>query len=122
MPIPLIGVYFLLGVIGILFFIGISRYNVNASLAFVVFASVLMLSTSMFIMNEGVQLDNVSSIDPETLEYSYETISYEVNTWNWIKILTDTLFWGSFVGIIFGFAWNFNKSKQIQKENDEWAM
>jgi len=120
MAVPLIGLYFLLGLIGILFFIGVSRFNVNASLAFVVFASVLMIVTSMFIVNEGIQLDNVTSIDPVTLTYSYETIAYELNTWNWVHVLADVLFWGSFVGIIFGFAYNFQRSKARQVS--EWDM
>ena len=114
MALPLIGLYFLLGLIGILFFIGVSRYNVNASLGFIVFASVLMMVTSMFIINDGLQLNTLESINPDTLEYNYQMERYDVNTWNWLKVTTDTLFWGSFVGIIVGFALNFQRSKSRQ--------
>jgi len=120
MAIPLIGIGVLILLIISLFVIGVSRYNVNASLGFIVFASVLMMVSSMFIINEGVQLDNVNSIDPETLAYSYQTVSYDVNTWDWVRVITDTLFYGSFVGIIFGFAYNFKRSKD--RRVDEWAI
>lgn len=120
MAIPLIGIYALIALIGILFFIGVSRYNVNASLGFVVFASVLMMSTSMFIMNEGIQLNTLDSVNPNTLVYTYQTVSYDVDNWNWVKVTTDVLFWGSFVGIIFGFAYNFHRSKA--RNVSEWDV
>ena len=120
MAVPLIGFYALITLITILFVIGVSRYNVNASLGFVVLAAVLMMSTSMFIMNEGIQLDSIESVDPETLTYNYQTVSYEVDNWNWVKVTTDVLFWGSFVAIIFGFAYNFHRSKA--RNVSEWDI
>ena len=120
MVVPLFGIYALVALIVILFIIGISRYNVNASLGFIVLASVLMMTTSMFIMNEGIQLNNVESIDPDTLVYTYQTHTYDINTWDWLRVTTDVLFWGSFVGIIFGFAYNFQRSKSRQVS--EWDM
>jgi hypothetical protein len=74
----------------------------------------------MFIINEGIQLDTVDSIDPETLTYNYQTVAYDVSSWNWLRVVTDVLFWGSFVGIIFGFAYNFHRSKS--RRVDEWAV
>jgi len=122
MAVPLIGIYFLIALIGILFFVGVSRYNVNASLGFIVLACVLMMTTSMFVMSEGVQLTNVESIDTDTLTYNYQAISYDVNTWDWVKVLTDIFFYGAFVGIIFGFAYNFNRSKARRvSEWDAWS-
>jgi len=120
MALPLIGLYVLLAIIGTLFLIGISRYNVNASLGFVVFASVLMLTTSMFLINEGVQLDNVESINPDTLTYTYQTVAYDETTWNWVTVLGNVLLYGGFVAMIFGFAYNFKRSKSRQV--DEWAI
>jgi len=121
MAVPLIGIYFLIALIGILFLVGVSRYNVNASLGFVVLACVLMMTTSMFVMNEGVQLTNVESIDPDTLTYNYQTVSYNPNTMDWVRVLTDIFFYGSFVGIIFGFAYNFHRSKSRRvSEWDAW--
>jgi hypothetical protein len=120
MALPLIGFYALLALIGILFFLGFSRYNVNASLAFMVFASVLMLTTSMFIINDGLQLNTQESIDPDTGVIAWQTVSYDINSWNWLRVITDVLFWGGFVGIIFGFAYNFQRSKSRQVS--EWDM
>jgi len=121
MAVPLIGIIFLIGLIVLLFFIGVSRKNVNSSLAFIVFASVLMITTSMFVMNEGVQLNTVDGINPDTLSYDYQIVNYDVNNWDWIRVLTDSLFWGSFVGIIFGFAYNYNRSK-ANNVVDEWVV
>jgi len=121
MAIPIIGIIFLIGLIVLLFVLGVSRYNVNSSLGFIIFASVLMMTTSMFVMNEGVQLESVSEVNPDTGLITYETISYNVNSWDWVKVVTDTLFWGSFVGIVFGFAYNFNRSKS-RRVVDEWNV
>jgi hypothetical protein len=85
-----------------------------------VFASVLMMTTSMFIINDGLQLGNVISVDPDTLEYTYQIETYNIDSWNWLRVITDVLFWGSFVGIIFGFAYNFQRSKGRQVS--EWDM
>jgi len=120
MVVPLFGIFALIALIIILFVVGVSRYNVNASLGFVVLASILMMTTSMFVMNEGIQLNTVESVDPTTLEFTYQTYTYDVNNWDWLKVTTDVLFWGSFVGIIFGFAYNFRRSKSRQV--DEWAI
>lgn len=120
MALPLIGLYVLTALIGFLFLIGVSRYNVNSSLGFIVLASVLMMVTSMFIVNEGIQLNSLDNINPSTLEYNYEVATYEVNTWNWVKVFTDVLFWGSFVGVIFGFAYNFQRGKS--RQSNEWAV
>jgi len=78
------------------------------------------MTTSMFVMNEGIQLDNVDSIDPDTLSYEYQTLSYDLNTMDWVKVLTDVFFYGSFVGIIFGFAYNFHRSKS--RKVSEWDV
>ena len=122
MAVPLIGIYFLIALIGILFLVGVSRYNVNASLGFIVLAAVLMMTTSMFVMNEGVQLNNVESIDAETLTYNYQTATYDPNNMDWVRVLTDTFFYGSFIGIIFGFAYNFHRSKARRvSEWDAWS-
>jgi len=120
MPVPLIGLYFLIALIGFLFLLGVSRYNVNASLGFIVLASVLMLVSAMFIMNVGVQLNTLESINPDTLEYTYQTVSYDVSSWNWLRVFTDIIFWGGFVGIIFGFAYNFSRSKS--RQSNDWAI
>jgi len=121
MALPIIGLGILIAIIIVLYVIGVSRYNVNASLGFVVLASVLLMVSSMFIMSEGLQLNNVESIDPVTLEYTYQTESYSLESWNWLRVVTDVMFYGAFVGIIFGFAYNFSRSKSRQG-NDEYAI
>lgn len=120
MAIPLIGLYALIILITVLFVVGVSRYNVNASLGFVVLASVLMMTTSMFLINDGLQLDTIESIDADTLTYNYQTVAYDVNSWNWLRVVTDVMFYGAFVGIIFGFAYNFKRVKD--RRTDEWAI
>jgi len=122
MALPLIGLVFLICVAIVLFVIGISRYNVNASLGLVVLASVVLIASSMFIMNEGVQLETVDSIVEAgaTTSVLYQEVAYDINSWNWLRVLTDVMFWGGFVGIIFGFAYNYQQSKKSQV--DEWAI
>ena len=120
MGLPIIGLFILISLIITLFVIGVSRYNVNASLAFVGLASVLMLTTSIFLINEGIQLDSVESINPETLEYNYQVVEYDETNWNWVTAITNVLLYGGFVGLIFGFAYNFQRSKARQVS--EWDM
>ena len=120
MALPLIGLYALIALVGFLFLLGVSRYNLNASLGFIAFASVLMMVSGMFIVNEGVQLDTVDSINAETLEYNYQIVSYDVNSYNWLRVIADTFIFGGAVGIIFGFAYNFKRSKS--RNVDEWAI
>jgi hypothetical protein len=122
MVLPLIGLVALILISIILFVVGVSRYNVNASLGFIVLASVLLLTSSMFIMNEGLQLDTVESISPDTLTYNYQTVSYDVNSWNWLRVVTDVMFYGAFVGIVFGFAFNLNKRFNIKSSGNEWQV
>jgi len=120
MAIPLIGIIGLILLSVTLFAIGVSRYNVNSNLALIVMASVLLISSGMLVMNEGVQLDTVESIDPVTLTYNYQVATYDVNSMDWVRILTDIMFWGGFAGIIFGFAYNYKESKN--RQSDEWNI
>ena len=120
MAVPLIGIIGLVLLSIILFFIGLSRENVNTNLAFIVFAGIILTVSGMFVMNEGVQLNTVDSIDPETLTYTYEVASYDVNNMDWVRVLTDTVFWSGFVLIIFGFIYNYRESKN--RQSSEWNI
>ena len=121
MALPLIGLIGLLLLAIILFFIGVSRYNVNASLGFMAFAGVILIVTGMLVMNEGLQLDNPTSFTDagSVTSVAYQTVSYG-SEYNWLKVLTDTIFWGGFVTIIVGFALNYGRSKS--RQSDEWAI
>ena len=120
MAVPLIGIMGLILLSVILFFIGLSRENVNTNLAFIVITGVLLITSGMFVMNEGVQLNTVDSINPETLEYTYEVASYDVNSMDWVRVLTDIVFWSGFVVIIFGFVYNYRESKN--RQSNEWNI
>ena len=122
MVLPIFGLYALITVIAILLVVGVSRYNVNASLGFIALASVLMLVTGMFIMNEGLQLNTVESIDADTLTYNYETYTYDVSNWDWLRVLTDVMFYGGFVTLIFGFVFNFSKRFNERSAGNEWQV
>ena len=122
MALPLIGFIALILLATILFTIGVSRYNVNASIGFIAFASVILIVSSMLVMNEGLQLDTTESFTDAgaVTSVTYQTASYDVTSYNWLRVLTDSLFWGGFVGIIFGFAYNFKRSNS--RKHDEWAI
>lgn len=124
MALPLIGFIGLLLLAIILFFIGLNKtnYNVNVGFAFVVLASIVLFATSMFVMNEGLQLDNVTNITQTGTDASivYQTVDYDINSWNWLRVITDIMFYGAFVGLIMG-AWKaFRTSKD--RQSNEWIL
>lgn len=122
MALPLIGFAGLLLLAVILFVIGVSRYNVNASLGFIALAGVILLVSGMLVMNEGLQLDTPASFTDSgaVTTVAYQEVSYDVNSYNWLRVLTDVIFWGGFVTMIVGFAYNYQRSKSRQV--DEWAI
>lgn len=119
MALPLIGFIGLLLLAIVLFLIGLNKTqaNVNVGFAFVVFASIILFSTSMFIMNEGLELNTVSSITQSgtTNTISYASVEYSIDSWNWLRVLTDSIFYSGFVGLIIGFwkAYSVSKSRQV---------
>jgi hypothetical protein len=121
MALPLIGFVGLLLLAIIFFVLGVSRFNVNASLGFMAFAGVILIVSSMLVMNEGLQLDSVESFTDSgsVTSVSYQEVSYG-SDYNWLKVLIDTIFWSGFVVIIVGFAYNFRRAKSRQV--DEWAI
>ena len=122
MSIPLIGFSGLILLSIILFLIGLKKTeaNVNVGFSFIVLASVLLFATSMFVMNEGLMLNVQNSINPDTGVIDWMVISYDVNSWNWLRVITDIIFYGGFVGLIIGF-W---KAYSITKNNraSEWNL
>jgi len=104
------------------FVIGLSRYNVNASVGFMAFAGVIMIVSGMLVMNEGLQLNTTESFTDagSVTSVAYQVESYDINSYNWVRVLTDSIFWGGFIAIIVGFAYNFQRSKERNK--NEWAI
>lgn len=122
MALPLIGFIGLLLLAIILFFIGLNKTNanVNVGFAFVVLASIVLFATSMFIMNDGLMLNVQESINPDTGVINWMVVLYDVNSWNWLRVITDIMFYGAFVGLIMG-AWKaFRVSKD--KQSNEWLL
>lgn len=124
MAVPLIGFGGLILLAIILFLIGLNKteMNVNVGFAFIVLASIVLFSTSIFVMNEGLQLGSQESIDTTTdlIVINYQTISYDVNSWNWLRVITDIIFYGGFVGLIIGFwkAYSITRDRRVS----EWSM
>jgi nitric oxide reductase large subunit len=122
MALPLLGFIGLLLLAIILFFIGFGKteQNVNVGFAFIVLASIILFATSMFIMNDGLMLDVQNGINPDTGVIDWMVVLYDVNSWNWLRVITDVIFYGAFVGLIMG-AWKaYNTSKS--KQNNEWTL
>jgi len=106
----------------ILYFIGLGKteHNVNVGFSFIVLGSIVLFATSMFIMNEGLMLDVQNGINPDTGVIDWMIVLYDVNSWNWLRVITDILFYGAFVGLIMG-AWKaYTTSKS--KQNNEWLL
>lgn len=122
MALPLIGFIGLLLLAIILFFIGLNKtnYNVNVGFAFVVLASIVLFATSMFVMNEGLMLNVQESINPDTGVINWMIVLYDVNSWNWLRVITDIIFYGAFVGLIMG-AWKAFKTSKDRQSN-EWLL
>ena len=122
MALPMIGLIGLLLLAIISFIVGLSRYNVNASVGFMAFAGVILIVSGMLVMNEGLQLDTTESFTDNgaVTTISYQEVSYDVNSYNWLRVFTDTIFWGGFVAIIVGFAYNFQRSKS--RQSSEWSI
>jgi len=122
MALPLLGFIGLLLLAIILYFIGLTKTqaNVNVGFAFIVLGSVVLFATSMFVMNEGLMLNIQNGIDPDTGVIDWMVVLYDVNSWNWLRVITDIIFYGAFVGLIMG-AWKaYTTSKS--KQNNEWLL
>lgn len=111
MALPLIGFFALIGIAFLVFAIGVSRTNMNTNFALITFAAVILIVCGLFVMNEGIQLDSVASVDPSTGVVTYQVVTYDNNTWDWVKVIADILLYGGFVIMIFGFAFNFFGAK-----------
>ena len=122
MAVPLIGFGGLVLLAIILFLIGLNKTeaNVNVGFAFIVLASIVLFATSIFIMNEGLLLNIQNSVNPDTGVIDWMIVSYDVNSWNWLRVITDIIFYGGFVGLIIGFwkAYSITRDRRVS----EWSI